>query len=309
MKILVTGGAGFIGSHVCESLVAKGVEVVVLDDLSTGNMKNLSTIENEINFYNCRVEDFQLESLERIDAVIHLAAQASVPLSLSDFYNSSKTNILSSLQVVDFCMKNETPLVYASSSAIYGGLAFGEDDKPNSDLLSPYAADKFCLETYASLGGSLGKFSSIGLRFFNVYGPRQDPNNPYAGVISLFAGRLLQNQSITINGGTQTRDFIFVNDVVETLNRAVQVAMEKRVSEVVNVLTGSSISIDRLADLLAGLVGVPARKIYKDFEVGDPIDSGGSTKKLTSLLNMAPSNFQSLNEGLKITLDHMKVGS
>ena len=145
MRILVTGGAGFIGSHVCENLLARGCEVIVLDDLSTGTLDNLVSIKSRITFFKSRIEDFDFNIIKHIDSVIHLAAQASVPLSITDFYNSSETNILSSLKIVDYCLKYKLPLVYASSSAIYGGLKLGDDEKDHIDLISPYAADKFAL--------------------------------------------------------------------------------------------------------------------------------------------------------------------
>ena len=165
MKILVTGGAGFIGSHVCENLLLKGHEVIVLDDFSTGARSNLDPGNDQLTVYEGRVEEFDFDQVQGVQSVIHLAAQASVPLSISDFYLSSKTNVLSSLKIIDFCIKNKVPLVYASSSAVYGGLAVGDDESSRIDLLSPYAADKFSLELYCQVAKSTADLSSIGLRF------------------------------------------------------------------------------------------------------------------------------------------------
>lgn len=308
MKILVTGGAGFIGSHVCDNLLASGHEVIVLDDLSTGNLVNLSAVENKITFFQSRVENFDFDRLDSVDSVIHLAAQASVPLSISDFYKSSETNILSSLKIIDFCIKHKLPLVYASSSAIYGGLPLGDDEKDTTDLLSPYAADKFALELYAKVSSVTSELSSIGLRFFNVYGPRQDPSNPYSGVISIFIERLLRNQTITINGGTQTRDFIYVTDIADIVSQAVQVTSETKISDAVNVLTGKSTSIGCLADNIIAIINSSSGKAYRALPVGDPMKSNGTTTKLSRLLNIAPSDFLTLAEGLKMTVDDMRCG-
>lgn len=306
MKILVTGGSGFIGSHVCQNLLGRGHEVIVLDDLSTGKLANLAAFEKKIVFYQCRVEDFDFDRLDDIDSVIHLAAQASVPLSISGFYKSSKTNILSSLKIIDFCIERKLPLVYASSSAIYGGLHLGDDEIDSIDLLSPYAADKFALELYAKVSSVTSGLSSIGLRFFNVYGPRQDPSNPYSGVISIFIEKLLSNQSLTINGGAQTRDFIYVTDVADVISRSVLVTSTKKVSDAVNVLTGKSVSIDSLADNLIEITGSNSKKIYQELPVGDPMESNGTVVKLPRVLNMMPSDFISLQKGLELTVNDMK---
>ena len=306
MKILVTGGAGFIGSHVCESLLEKGYEVLVIDDLSTGKLINIASIKKKIKFYHSRVEEFDFNQIDGIDSVIHLAAQASVPLSISDFYNSSKTNILSSLRVIDFCSKFNLPLVYASSSAIYGSLSLGNDEESIIDLISPYAADKLALELYANVASRNHGLSSIGLRFFNVYGPRQDPLSPYSGVISIFIDRLLLNQDITINGGAQTRDFIYVTDVVDVIIRALEVASSTKISESVNVLTGSSVSINNLANNLIKMTNSKSSKVYNDLAVGDPEESNGTSVKLKGLLNFIASDFLSLQEGLNLTISDIK---
>ena len=306
MKILVTGGAGFIGSHVCEKILANGHEVVVLDDLSSGTFVNLSAIENQIVFLESQVENFNFEVLENIDCVIHLAAQASVPLSISDFYKSSETNILSSLKIIDFCIKNNVPLVYASSSAVYGNLPLGNDEKSNTDLISPYAADKFALELYAKVSSITSGLRSIGLRFFNVYGPRQDPSSPYSGVISIFVQKSLYNQAITINGGEQTRDFIYVGDIADVIFKAVNLSLDKNVSDCVNVLTGTSISINYLADSIIEIINSRSNKVYKTLPLGDPMESNGTVNKMSRLFDISTSNFVPLNRGLKLTIDAMR---
>lgn len=309
MKILVTGGAGFIGSHVCEKLLENRHEVVILDNLSTGRLSNLSTIKDKITFIHSRVEDYDLDLLANINAVVHLAAQASVPVSISDFYNSSKTNILSSLRIIDFCIKYKLPLVYASSSAIYGSLPLGDDQKDSIDLLSPYAADKFALELYAKVASEISDLSSIGLRFFNVYGPRQDPTNPYSGVISIFIKKLLSNQNIVINDGSQTRDFVHVSNVAEVVSKAVDVTSSGIVSDTVNVLAGRSVSIEAIADKLIEIIGSNSEKTYRELPLGDPMESNGTEAKLLQLLDVKTSDFISIEAGLVSTVDYIMNGS
>lgn len=306
MNILVTGGAGFIGSHVCELLLSKGVKITVIDDLSTGYLNNLADVKSEISFIKSRIEDYEFAFLTDIDCVVHLAAQASVPTSISNFYESSKTNILSSIKIIDFCNNNKIPLVYASSSAIYGNLSFGDDTVSSQiDLLSPYAADKLALEQYAYVSAITSNLNSVGLRFFNVYGPRQDPKNPYSGVISIFTDRLLSNKNLYINGGNQTRDFIHVKDVAKIVVQAVNVVSKNSVCETVNVLTGKSVSIDALATKIMETVGLSVQKIYCDLPIGDPLESNGSVSKLKKLFNLTPSNLITLELGLRMTVEHM----
>ena len=200
-------------------------------------------------------------------------------------------------------------MVYASSSAIYGGLPFGDDEKDRTDLLSPYAADKFALELYAKVSSVTSGLSSLGLRFFNVYGPRQDPSNPYSGVISIFIERLLSNKTITINGGAQTRDFIYVADIANVISQAVQVTSETKISDTVNVLTGISTSINCLADSLSEIIKSSSDRVYRELPVGDPKESNGTMTKLSRLLNIVPSDFITLNKGLKMTVNDISSRS
>lgn len=306
MKILITGGAGFIGSHVCENLAEHGHELIVIDDFSTGSVSNLASVEDEITLFQSRVEEFDFSRLRNIEAVVHLAAQASVPLSISEFYDSSKTNLLSSLRVIDFCSHNKIPLVYASSSAIYGGLPLGNDDSDEMDLLSPYAADKFALEVYAKVAFKTSALNSLGLRFFNVYGHRQDPSNPYSGVISIFIDRALSDREININGGEQTRDFVYVTDVAEVIHKAIFTSRNCKISDTVNVLTGKSVSIETLADKIIGIINSRSEKIYRPMLLGDPMESNGTSAKLSRVLGIDPLSLITLTDGLKLTLDEMK---
>ena len=176
-KWLVTGGAGFIGSHLIETLIDKGDDVYCIDDLSTGNLDSLPK-SKLIEVKTIKIQDFDSNLLKiNISGIYHLAAQVSVPLSLKNMFYSSSNNLMGTLKVFELAKHYNIPVVYASSSAIYGNLSLGNDERSNFDILSPYARDKLTMEDYAKLCWKIYKVPSLGLRFFNVYGPRQDPTN------------------------------------------------------------------------------------------------------------------------------------
>jgi len=306
MKYLVTGGAGFIGSHLVELLIKNNHKVVCVDDLSTGYQSNLSSVIDKIDFYEEKIELFDFNKLSDIGAIVHLAAQASVPLSITNFSDSSSSNLLSAIKVIDYCRLHHIPLVYASSSAIYGNLEFGNDEIDNIDLLSPYATDKYTMELYSKTAHKIYQLSSVGLRFFNVYGPRQDPGSPYSGVISIFADKLLKEQNITINGGYQTRDFIYVKDVTNIIYRAITLASKNSICETSNVLTGKSVTIDELAEKMMKIIDVKVKVSYQSLTAGDPKQSNGSSKKMIRLFKVKPDDFTKLNNGLISTVDFIK---
>jgi UDP-glucose 4-epimerase len=164
MTYLITGGAGFIGSHLLDALLATQHNVVVVDDLSTGKLENLGDRDG-CQIYTEKVQDFDLDSLQDIQGIFHLAAQASVPISVDDFYNSSRNNVLSTIKIFDYARMLGVPVVYASSSAIYGELPLGDDTTTITDLGSPYAVDKLTSENYATMAYQIYGVSSIGLRF------------------------------------------------------------------------------------------------------------------------------------------------
>jgi UDP-glucose 4-epimerase len=304
MHILVTGGAGFIGSNLCDYLFDKGFQLSIIDDLSSGSIDNLSLIINKTNFYDEKIEFFNFKKLPKIDCVIHLAGQVSVNTSITSFGASSSSNILSAIRLIDYCRLNKIPLVYASSAAIYGNLGISDDSNTKKiDLLSPYATDKYMLETYAKIAFKNYKLPSLGLRFFNVYGPRQNPSNEYSGVISIFMDRLSKNKKITINGGHQTRDFIYVEDVVNVIYKSVSLLKDSIVCEQFNVLTGKSISIDKLAKLLMKQINPSCEKEYKSLSKGDPIGSLGTTQKIENLLKINLDNFLTIEKGLARTVN------
>jgi len=304
-SFLVTGGAGFIGSHLCELLSENNYQIVIIDDFSTGLKSNIDFIKN-ITLINNKVQNIQVNELPQIDGIFHLAAQASVPVSIDDFYESSANNLLSSIQIFDWAKKLSVPVIYASSSAIYGNLSKGDDQKEDCEILSPYAQDKLTLEHYAKMCWDIYKIPSIGWRFFNVYGPRQDPKNPYSGVISIFIDRLLQNKPVTVNGGYQTRDFIYVKDIVNTLLCSMEFISRNKCCDFINLGTGKSITIDNLLEIIASILKVKPNKYVKKLPDGDPEISSGTYDKIHQILGVDISTFQTLDEGLFETIENIK---
>lgn len=302
-KFIVSGGAGFIGSNLIRKLLNQKAHIIIIDDLSSGFEKNLPNNQN-ITIIKKKVQKVNLDKHHEIDGFFHLAAQASVPLSIKQFNSSSNNNLLSSLKVLDFCSKYKIPLVYASSSAVYGNMSYGNDMNKSVEIIHPYAADKYMLEKYAKMCNLAFNLSSCGLRFFNVYGPYQDPKNPYSGVISVFANRLLNKMPLEINGGFQKRDFIFIDDVVNAIILSYYYVKNKNVAKVFNVLTSKSTSVDELADIMSEYINVDLKKIYKPLMKNDPIRSSGNSKTIFEALNFKPET--NLKDGLKITIDWIK---
>lgn len=259
-KILVTGGAGFIGSHLVERLLAGGVEVIVLDDLSTGRAANLP---RGVRLESGDVLDGGLldRLLAGVDRVFHLAARVSVQLCISDWVAAHRVNLGGSIAVFQAARRaGGVPVVYASSAAVYGNRAgaCAETDLPQP--ISPYGADKLGCEHQARAMAEVHGLASVGLRFFNVYGPRQDAASPYAGVISKFcANRRADRPHVIFGDGGQSRDFVYVADVVEALLRAGDAPGPG--ARVFNICTGAGTTLldlvaqlDRLAGRGAGAV-------------------------------------------------------
>ena len=253
---LVTGGAGFIGSHLCDALVARGDSVRVLDTLSTGHRGNLPS---GVTLVEGDVADpvAVAEAMDGVDGCFHLAAIASVEQGITDWVGTHTANITGTITVFDAIRRQGTkiPVVYASSAAVYGNattvpIAETESRTP----LSAYGADKYGCELHARVASHVHGIPTVGLRFFNVYGPRQDPKSPYSGVISIFCERIASGMPINIFGdGQQTRDFVYVTDVVRALLAGI--GLRSADSPVFNVCTGMPTSIQALAGLIAELAG------------------------------------------------------
>jgi UDP-glucose 4-epimerase len=253
---LVTGGAGFIGSHLCDALIMRGNAVRVLDDLSTGRRSNLPDgailIQGDV-----ADPAIVAKATDGVDGCFHLAAIASVEKGITDWVGTNHTNLTGTITLLDAIRRQGTriPVVYASSAAVYGDLAAvpTAETEPCRPV-SPYGADKYACELHAKVASHLHGIPTVGLRFFNVYGSRQDPTSPYSGVISIFCERISAGTSIEIFGdGQQIRDFVFVTDVVRALLAGM--ALRPADSPIFNVCTGIPTSVKTLARLTADLVG------------------------------------------------------
>jgi len=300
---LVTGGAGFIGSHLSEELVRRGHRVRVADSLITGKRRNLDHVDG-VDFVEGDLADMDVavRAVAGMEYVLHQAAIPSVPRSVTDPMTSHRANVDAALNVLlaarDAGVKR---LVYAGSSAAYGNaptLPKREDMPPNP--LSPYALQKLMAEQYCQMFTALYGFETVTVRYFNVFGPRQDPGSPYSGVISLFATALLDGRRPTIYGdGEQTRDFTYVANVVDGVLRACEAP--KAAGEVINVATGGRISLNELLSVMSGLVGARVAPIYKEERAGDVKDSQADITKARTLLGYVP--IVGLEEGLRRTIE------
>jgi nucleoside-diphosphate-sugar epimerase len=300
---LVTGGAGFIGSHLAEELVGRGQRVRVVDSLITGKRHNLQHLPS-VEFIEGDLSEPALaeRAVEGIDYVLHQAAIPSVPRSVKDPVTSNRANIDASLNVLvaarDARVKR---VVYAGSSSAYGDTPTlpKREDMPPSPL-SPYALQKLVAEQYCQMFTRLYGLETVTIRYFNVFGPRQDPGSPYSGVISLFSTALLEGRQPVIYGdGEQTRDFTYVANVVDGVLRACEAPHAS--GEVINVATGGRISLNELLKTMNRIVGTSLDAIYKEPRHGDVRDSQADISKAKRLLGYEPS--VGLEDGLRRTLD------
>jgi UDP-glucose 4-epimerase len=307
---LVTGGAGFIGSHLAATLLSRGEEVRVADSLVTGREANLAVLDGraEILRGDLAGEAFARRAVEGVDIVLHQAAIPSVPRSVSDPLTSNRANVDATLAVLvaarDAGVKR---VVYAASSSAYGDTPTlpKREDMPTKPL-SPYALQKLVGEQYLQLFTSLYGLETVSIRYFNVFGPRQDPSSPYSGVIALFVTRMLEGTAPTITGdGEQTRDFTYVDNVVDGVLRA---ATAPNVSgRVINVATGTRISINHLYRTLQQLLDFPHPPRYADPRPGDVRDSLADLTLARELLGYEP--LVPFEEGLRATVDWYRTGA
>lgn len=291
MTILVTGGAGFIGSHVVERLLALGRHVRVLDNLSTGRRANLPE-DPRLEFVVGDIRERQRAEacVDGVDAVVHLAAVASVQASIDDPMATHASNFDGTLNLLEAArVRGVRRLVYASSAAVYGDnaeLPVTEDRTPQP--LSPYAADKLAGEHYLAYYFHKHGLSGTAFRFFNIYGPRQDPSSPYSGVISIFADRLTRGEAVTLFGdGEQTRDFVYVGDLADLLCRSL--TLDGLGGQVLNVGTGRETSLLTLLATLEDLSGRRVERRFADARVGDIRHSCADVTRLARWLGAAPS--------------------
>lgn len=285
-KILITGGLGFIGSHIADELINDN-EIVIIDNLSTGNIKNLK-IPNHPNLKIIQ-EDLQRANLDEIlkgiDYIFHLSAMASVPLSIDDPIACNENNLCATIKLLDSAVKNNVKkVIFSSSSAVYGqnrNMPLKETEQPMPT--SPYGASKASCELYLrSFYDSYG-LNYVALRYFNVFGPKQDKNSQYASVIPNFISAILNNEQPEIYGdGEQTRDFVFVKDIV----KANIAACESDYNGIVNVASGEKISINQLFDIVKKTLDSDLEAVYLPERQGDIKHS------LADISNMEKINFR-----------------
>ena len=300
---MVTGGAGFIGSHLVDGLLAREYAVRVIDNLATGRRENIAHVLDKIEF----VEDSILndDALKRVftgaDYVFHEAAIPSVPKSVKNPLASHEANSTGTLKVLlaarDVGVKR---VVYATSSSVYGDTKiFPTPETVPPNPLSPYALQKFTGEKYTTLFYKLYGLETVVLRYFNVFGPRQDPNSEYAAVIPKFIRLLKNGQTPTIFGdGSTSRDFTFVTDVVDANIRAADT--RAAAGEVFNCAGGKPTSLNQLVEVLQKLLGTNVKPLYQDFRVGDIKDSYADASKAERILGFKTN--VPFEEGLKRTI-------
>ena len=312
MRFVVTGGAGFIGSNTVDELVRRGHGVVVLDDLSSGKEENLAEIRNKITLIKGSITDIEVvrKAMHEAEYVLHLAARTSVPKSVKDPIETNRVNVDGTLNVLVAARDAKVSrLVYASSSAVYGdepSLPAVEDrtGKP----LSPYAASKAMNETYATAFANAYGFASIGLRYFNVFGPRQSPSGAYAAVIPLWIAALLRREPVHINGdGETSRDFCFVENVVQANLLAATTPNPEAVNQAYNIALGERTTLKELFRFLQNGLRkrdsmLPEQQpLYRDFRPGDVRHSLADISKAQRLLGYAPA--YRIQAGLDLALD------
>jgi UDP-N-acetylglucosamine 4-epimerase len=310
MRILITGGAGFIGSNLVEHLLQKSeVQAVrVLDNLATGSLKNIEEFQQHPKFEflegDIRSYETCLLACKGIDAISHQAALGSVPRSINDPLTSNEVNITGTLNIFTAAKESEIKrIVYAASSSTYGdhpGLPKVEDKIGNP--LSPYAVTKYVNELYAKVYANLYGLELIGLRYFNIFGPKQNPAGPYAAVIPLFINAVLNNEPPTINGdGEHSRDFTYVANAVLANELALFTQNKEAINEVYNIACGEQTTLNELFQSLKGIAGSDLVPIYGAERRGDVKHSLADISKAKTFLSYIPAT--TIREGLKPTFE------
>jgi UDP-glucose 4-epimerase len=305
-KAFVTGGAGFIGSHLVEALVRQGVQVIVLDNLSTGQLSNIEQNMDKITFIegDVRNHDLMVKSSAGCDVIFHLAAIVSVQQTIDDPINSAQINEIGTLNLLEAARQNNIKrFVFSSSCAVYGDdPEVPKHEKMNPKPCSPYAVQKLTGEYYINTYQKLYDIKTVCLRYFNVYGPKQDPSSPYSGVISLFITKCLKGESPIIFGdGKQYRDFVYVADVVRANLLA---SMSINGGRVYNIGTGGYVHIEELWNKVRALHGKNINAEYQAARPGDILESVATIDRAMSEIDFAPEI--KFEEGLFATYNWYK---
>lgn len=306
--ILVTGGAGFIGSHLVRRLLSEGYTVRVLDNFLTGSRANLVEVQDRIQIVEGSVTDAEAaaEAVAGVDCIFHQAALPSVPRSVRDPLASNNTNVNGTLTLL--CAARDAGvrrLVYAASSSAYGNsLTLPKEESMPTNPLSPYAVAKLAAEGYCRAFYNVYGFETVALRYFNVFGPRQDPNSEYAAVIPRFITALLEDREITIHGdGEQSRDFTYIENTLDGNLRAM--TAPGAVGEVCNIACGDRFTLNFLVQTLAEIIGAEPRVRYIESRQGDVKHSLAAIEKARQLLGYEP--LVTFREGLERTVEYFKA--
>lgn len=311
-SFLITGGAGFIGSNLVEYLLKYGAKKVrVLDNLSTGFLYNLNEFKSNANFEFIEGDIIDLatcqKACENIDYVCHHAALGSVPRSINNPIATNEVNINGFLNMLVAVRDNSCKrFVYAASSSTYGdSIELPKIESKIGKPLSPYAVTKYVNELYADVFARLYGVEVIGLRYFNIFGPKQNPKGAYAAVIPLFIEAINKGESPSINGdGTQSRDFTFVENAVQANIKALLTNNTEAVNQVCNIAVGDRTTLTELYQIIKDLAHSDVRVIYKSQRIGDIQHSLADISKAKTLLDYEPKI--KINEGLKVTFDWYK---
>lgn len=301
--ILITGGAGFIGSHLTDALLAKGYSVRVLDDLSTGKRSNLPLDNAKIELIEGDVANAQVvaQAMSGCQAVVHLAAVASVQASVDDPVRTHQSNFIGTLNVCEAMRQASVKrVVFASSAAVYGNNGEGHpiDEETPKAPLTPYASDKLASEYYLDFYRLEHALEPVIFRFFNIFGPRQDPSSPYSGVISIFSERAQKGLPITVFGdGEQTRDFVYVEDLVKILVQAVEVPQVE--PGAINVGMNKATSLNQMLEALTEVLGQMPPVTYSEARSGDIRHSRANNQRLIERFTMPEQTL------MKVGLDRL----
>jgi len=312
INVLITGGAGFIGSHIADYLIEHGVaKVRIVDNLSTGKYANIQHHEHHpaFEFINADLKDFSvcLDVSKNIDVVFHQAALGSVPRSIEHPLNTNENNVSGHLNMLWACVQNKVSrVVYASSSSVYGDDTHVPKTEESIGMpLSPYAVSKRVNEMYAHIFSSLYGLKIIGLRYFNVFGPRQDPKGPYAAVIPLFIDALLSDSNPVIFGsGEQSRDFTYVANIVQANILSAFTQNQTAFGSILNVGAGASTTVNELFQIIATAIGSDLKPNYMPERKGDIFRSFASVEKASETLGYVP--LIQVREGIQKTIEYFK---